>query len=385
MRPLDFLSHEFRDNPWPVYGELRERCPVGWFQQIGMVCVSGHAGVRDVLTSADCTVEYPFRVSEQVFGRTLLDMDGPEHRRLRGLLSPLFSRENVQRLGVHLVDEVVSEVLDGLQGAATFDFMAEVAEVVPLRVICRFLQIPAGEVELVGERLAYLLHHLDGSRGDFERASATRRALEAQLVRAMESAVPHPAYRSAASLKDVLTPDELLRVMMLLLAAGVETSVCAFGNTMCALFHHPTWLTLARSDEAALDAVVAEALRWEPPQHDTVRFVRDDRELDGVLVRAGQPIKVLLASANRDPESWEAADDFRPERPSGPSMTFGFGNHMCLGRSFAVLELTAALRALLARTRSLEPVSAAELRPVGNTFRRPPVLRVKAEWREATP
>lgn len=385
MRPLDFLSHEFRDDPWPVYSELRERCPVGWFQQIGMVCVSGHADVRDVLTSAECTVEYPFRVSEQVFGRTLLDMDGPEHRRLRGLLSPLFARENVQRLGVHLVEPVVDEVLAGLHGKNTFDFMTEVAEVVPLQVICRFLQIPADEVELVGERLAYLLHHLDGSRGDFERASATRRALESQLTRAMESAVPHPAYRSAASLKDVLDPAELQSVMMLLLAAGVETSVCAFGNTLCALFRHPAWLSLARSDAAALNAVVLEALRWEPPQHDTVRFARDDSEFHGVAVRAGQPIKVLLASANRDPESWEAAGDFKPERPPGTSMTFGFGNHMCLGRAFAVLELTAVLRALLARTRSIEPLSFAELHPVGNTFRRPPALRVKADWAEVNP
>lgn len=382
MRPLDFLSAGFALNPWPSYSKLRSESPVWWSKNIGMVCVSSHQAIRHALTNAAYTVAYPFRVSEQVFGRTLLDMDGPEHRALRRAVSTLFSSENVDQVVAHVVEPIVEETLFRLHGKPVFDFMKDVAEVVPLRVIARYLQIPEGELQPIDEELAYLLHHLDGSQGDFELASRTRRSLEVRLERALSEAPSVSEYRTVKSLESELDAGTLLRVMMLLLAAGVETSVCALGNTLWALLRHPDWIDAARNDPAVLDQVVCEALRWEPPQHDTVRFAREDCAFQHCTVRRGQPLKVILASANRDKSLWVNADEFIPSREQRESMSFGFGSHMCLGRRFATLELTKVIGTLLRETRFLELDTSTEVGPRGHTFRRPKVLPIRAQWRE---
>lgn len=83
MRSIAFLSPDFLANPWPRYAHFREEQPVWWSDEIRMFCVFRHRDIRACLTSPDYTVEYPFRVSRQVFGETLLDLDGPRHQRLR--------------------------------------------------------------------------------------------------------------------------------------------------------------------------------------------------------------------------------------------------------------------------------------------------------------
>lgn len=380
MRPLDSHFPDFRVDPWPMYRWHRLEGPVWFADQIGMVCVFSYDAVKHVLGAPDFTVEYPFRISQQVFGRTLLDMDGSDHRRLRRIVTPLFARENVENIRAAIIKPVVERVMHGLRRRTSFDFMSEIAEVVPVEVITRFLGIDAAETALVKERLDVLLHHLDGSRGDFGSVSQVRRDLERQLIAALERADRSTPYKSVIHLTDELTREESLRLMMLLLAGGVETSVCALGLTLHSILTHPEVHAEVSAHPDSIGGAVDEALRWQPPQHDTVRFALQDCVLEGLSVRRGQPLKVILASANRDESYWSDAEAFCPRRAQRSPMTFGSGPHTCLGRLFATTELTAVLSSLFRATSSIVgPVAPA--RPEGATFRRPSTLPLDVTWR----
>jgi cytochrome P450 len=348
-----------------------------------MLCTFGYAETKHVLTTGDYTVQYPFRISEQVFGRTLLDMDGDEHGRLRAPAMRMFTRANVARMIEAVVEPVTASLLTVLAGREEIDFMADVADVLPAQVICRLLGVAATRVAAVRHALDCLLRHLDGSQGDFEQVAATRVALDRQLQEAMEGWDGTPETASLVPLARALPDPEGRRMMMLMLAAGVETSVCGLGNTLSTLLRHPGWLAEARRTPEKMAAIATEALRWEPPQHDTVRFARADGVLGGVPVRAGQPIKVVLASANRDERTFADAERFLPGRESLPLMSFGYGPHMCIGRTLAVMEIEHVFRRLLGATSSIEPVPGVDLRPVGNTFRRPPRLPIRVRWARA--
>jgi cytochrome P450 len=381
VRSLSYLAADFTADPWPTYRRLRLESPVWWADDIQMVCTFGYEETRQVLTGADFTVEYPFRISEQVFGRTLLDLDGPEHRRLRNLVTPLFTRSNVERIVTAVVAPAVDELVSRVRGREQFDFMAEFAEQLPVMVACSFVGLARERFAESGQLLGCLLRHLDGSRGDFEQIATLRRRLEAELDQARQRPREAGAFESIQDLNLALTPEESLRMMMLMLAAGVETSVCALGNALSALLRHPTMLRGAFDGRLSLSAVIAEAFRWEPPQHDTVRFARMDTCVAGVPVRQGQAIKAILASGNRDERVYSEPDEFRPGRTGPPALSFGYGAHMCLGRRLAALEVEHLLAVLFAELTALELETQCDPRAKGHTFRRPSSLVLNAHWK----
>jgi cytochrome P450 len=380
VRSIAFLRPDFGIDPWPTYAECRRDRHVWFAEDIGMVCIFGYEEVRHVLTNPDYTVEYPFRVSEHVFGKTLLDMDGDDHRRLRGLLAPVFSRANVASLVTYAVGEATTQLLSDLRRESRFDFVRRIAVPLPALVTGRFLGIPPERMPEIAERLDYLLRHLDGSSGDFERARADRLALEREMDLVLASARPEAPYLRVPDVAASAGARDGRGLLMLMLAAGVETSVCALANMMSALLRHPQWIGASR-DARVRASVVREVLRWEPPQHDTVRFARVHARLGDVDIRAGQALKVILASANRDERAFHEPDSFRPGRAEAPLMSFGHGNHTCLGRALVAAEMEHVLGELVESTEAIEADGDCELRPVGGTFRRPAALPLLVRWR----
>src|SRR5690606_34807602 len=125
----------------------------------------------------------------------------------------------------------------------------------------------------------------------------------------------------------------------LLLAAGVETSVCSLSNVLYCLLTHDEWLLESRGNPQVLHDVIRESLRWEPPQHDTVRFTRESTTLGGVPIEKGRALEVILASANRDEERFERPEEFMPHRAEKALLSFGQGPHGCRGRLLATRQL----------------------------------------------
>ncbi len=161
---------------------------------------------------------------------------------------------------------------------------------------------------------------------------------------------------------DRLSRRELVATVVLLLNAGHEASVNAFGNGVASLLAEPAQLTavlaaLGGDDEArALELLVEEMLRHDSPLHLFERTATRDVELQGVTVRRGQKVAALLGAANRDPAVFEGPDCFRADRDPNPHLAFGLGLHFCLGAPLARMELQISVRALLARFGALEVV-----------------------------
>lgn len=377
MRHVDFLSPELGDELWRVFARYRREQPVLWVPSVRMFCVFRHADIKTCLTGPDFTVDYPFRVSRQVFGPTLLDFDGPRHTRLRRSLGSLLvgRPDNVPFVGP--VDRCVADVLDRLAGLAEFDFVTAVARKLPASVTAAFLGIPPEEQDWVFSHLRYLLEHLDGSSKDFAVATELRHevcALARRLLRDADPAGHTVIGRLGAFVRaGELDMEEAVGMVLLVLAAGVETSTGLLANTMVALCRFPQWAPRGRADDAALGRIVREVIRWQPPQMDTVRFARTDTRLGGVPVGAGQPLKLLLGSGNRDESVFADPESFRPDRGERASLSFGHGPHSCLGMHMAIEVATRFFAAFLRRF-----PDAAVAGPVpgigGWTFRQPATL-----------
>jgi len=353
MRHVDFLSPELGDELWRVFARCRREQPVLWVPSVRMFCVFRHADIKTSLTSPDFTVDYPFRVSRQVFGPTLLDFDGPRHTRLRRRLGSLLVGRDENLPFVGPVDRCVADALDRLAGLVDFDFVPTVARALPESVTAAFLGIPDGERDWVFGHLRYLLEHLDGSSKDFAVATELRRevcALARRLLRDPDQEGQTVISRLGAFVRaGELDVEDAVGMVLLVLAAGVETSTGVLANTMVTLSRFPEWCARGRADDAVLGGVVREAIRWQPPQMDTVRFARTDTRLAGVPVAAGRPLKLLLGSGNRDETVFTDPESFRPDREERASLSFGHGPHSCLGMHLAVDVATRFFAAFLRR------------------------------------
>lgn len=352
-----------------------------WSEHLRMFCVFSYAAVVEVLRSDQFTVVFPFRVSRQAFGETLLDIDGEAHRRQRQAMLPLLQARRVDSLLGGLVAKHADRALARFNGRGPHEFMTLFASDVPVRTICETIGIPDADVARIFELVAYLTHHLDGSAGRAEQVTVYRRELHAYL-----NAMPQlggPLARAAVdAMADRVSDDELLRMVVLLLAAGMETSICSLGNTLVCLLGQPALWDAAHADPSLIAAIVRESLRFEPPQHDTVRFARTDVEIAGVRIRRGQAVKLMLASANRDDAVFADPDRFDPLRTDhARTLSFSSGGHACIGKAFATRQLELALARLVATFASVTPAGGTQPRIRGYTFRRPAELMIEVTRR----
>jgi cytochrome P450 len=377
MRRIDFLASP--DKIWPSFARYRRTQPVLWAEPVQMYCVFRYADIKTCLTSPDFTVEYPFRVSRQVFGLTLLDLDGPVQNRLRRHLAQLLlgRADNVPFAGT--VAECVQEAVDALSTEFEFEFVERIGRELPAAVTAEFLGIPPHERAWVFGHLRYLLEHLDGSVRDFEVAGVLRKEIVALVRGLIEGGGVPPGsllhQLHAMVTTNALAADEAVGLVLLVLAAGVETSTGMLSNTMATFARFPQWIPAAAADEEVLARFVREVVRWEPPQMSTVRFARRDTYLGETAVPAGSTLNLLLGSGNRDESVFVNGDDFDPDRPQRSSLSFGHGPHSCLGTHLALNVATTFFAAFLRqypKARVPVPVPPIE----GGTFRRPAALRV---------
>ena len=152
---------------------------------------------------------------------------------------------------------------------------------------------------------------------------------------------------------DRLCHEELLSTMLLILVAGNETTRNLIGNGMLALLRHPHQLQRVREEPDLLDPAIDELLRYDSPVQLDGRVVREDLEMGGKRLRAGQKVIALLGAANRDPAAFENPDALDIGRQERSHLSFGRGIHYCLGASLAVLEARIAFRGLLDRFASI--------------------------------
>jgi len=374
-----------RANPYASYEKLRARGPLtstrlgNWATTSHRICDAVLRDRRFGVTTDDDTPPGP-----DEFDLSFLEMNPPDHTRLRRLASPAFSPKSVAGYADR-IERVVGELLDRAAAAGEFDLVSAFASPLPIAVITELLGIPDTASADFARYGAVIGSALDGISS--LRHAAQLKAADTEVNQLFEDLFrlrrrePRDDIVShlVAAEGDQVKPREMLPLCGLLLVAGFETTVNLIGNGVLALLSHPEqWRALCDDPATMAPKAVEEILRYDSPVQLTSRTALEPVELAGHEVRKGQLILTLLGAANRDPEVYDrpAVFDITREHPA-PHLAFSSGIHYCLGQPLARLEATIAFRVLAERMPALRQAGRVKRRNA-TTIRGPLRLPVAA-------
>jgi cytochrome P450 len=300
------------------------------------------------------------RPTDDVGDLSFLDMNPPDHTRLRRLALPSLHPRTIAGYRDR-IERIVGDLADRAIAAGRFDLVSTFAAPLPIAVIADLLGIPDADSAAFAHDGAVIGSALDGIQSlrhaaQLQRSDARLQALFKNLI-ALRRTEPTDdiVSRLVAAEGDQITADEMVPMCVLLLIAGFETTVNAIGNGVLALLDNPDqWAALCADPETMAPKVVEEVLRFDPPVQRTGRFALEPVELEGTPVRQGQYVVTLIGATGRDPEAYDRPNTFDITRDPGPNhLAFSSGIHYCVGQPLARLELTVAFQTLAQRLPAL--------------------------------
>ncbi|CAL9436277.1 Cytochrome P450 107B1 [Streptomyces sp. enrichment culture] len=287
----------------------------------------------------------------------LLNIDPPDHTRLRRLVSKAFTPRRVAAFEPR-VRELADRLIDGFAARGSADLIHEFAFPLPIHAICDMLGVPAEDQDDFRDWAGMMLRHGGGPRGGVGRAVKRMRAYLADLIHRKRGDLGDDLISGLIRASDHgehLTENEAAAMAFILLFAGFETTVNLIGNGTYALLRHPGQRRTfqeasAAGDTGLLQTAVEELLRYDGPvELATWRFATEPMEIGGQRIATGDPVLVVLAAADRDPSRFADPDTLDLTRGDNPHLGYGHGIHYCLGAPLARLEGRIALTALLGR------------------------------------
>ncbi|WP_405448708.1 cytochrome P450 [Streptomyces achromogenes] len=376
----------FVADPYPAYAELRARGRVIRYEPSDQWLVPHHADVSALLRDRRLGRTYLHRFTHEEFGRTppppehepfhtlndhgMLDLEPPDHTRIRRLVAKAFTPRTVERLAPY-VHRLAGELVATLVGNGGGDLLTDVAEPLPVAVIAELLGIPEADRPLLRPWSADIcgMYELNPSeetaaravRASVEFSGYLRELIAARRAEPGEDLVS--ALIAAHDEGDRLTGQELVSTVVLLLNAAHEATVNATVNGWYALFRHPGQLAALRADHSLVPSAIEELLRYDTPLQLFERWVLDDIEIDGTTIPRGSEVALLFGSANHDPAVFADPGRLDLTRAENPHISFSAGIHYCVGAPLARIELAASLTALLERAPTLALAAEPERRP----------------------
>jgi cytochrome P450/4-hydroxybenzoate polyprenyltransferase len=321
--------------------------------------------LRNVTMSGGAST--PNREALRGFGRDLLEVDPPDHTRLRKLVSTAFTPRMVRRFETR-IGQVAGDILDRARPRGEIELIADYATVVPITIISELLGVPIDDISgfrdfVYSLTVAQLLRQYDSGL----EAAKSRFTRELEAVFAARRQDPRDdlvtALVNAGDDGDRLSPDELIGMVYLLLIGGFVTTVNLIGNGALALLRHPEQLGLWRRDPELADTAVEELLRFDSPlELSSVCYASTDMEWGGRHLPAASPVRVLIPSVNRDETEFAFPDILDITRNPCPHLSFGQGIHHCLGAPLARLEGKIALSLLIERLPNLRLAAANQVK-----------------------
>ena len=379
---IDFNNPTFVADPYEQLKELREFGKPVWHEGMQIFLAARHSDANDVFRNkslgrifTDKKPEFEWETFNWLHSDSILDSEPPKHTRLRSLVAKAFNRNKIEGMRP-AVERITQQLLDVIEekvnSGETFDLIADYAEPLPVKIIADLLGFPESEEHLLRPWSQSIVKMYEVNPSEQYQMEAKKAAAEfAEYVRSLaEHRKKNPGQDLITDLAMVeengekLNSHELVATCVLLLNAGHEASVNAFGNGMVAALERPDQAELLRrNSRAKTDTALEEFMRFDAPLHLFERTATVDTELGGVKIEKGQKIAALIGSANRDSAVFERADEMDLTRDPNPHIGFGAGIHFCLGAPLARLEMSVSLPALWEKYPNMQLA--------GNPVRRP--------------
>lgn len=369
---LDGRDPSFYSDPNRVYAALHAECPTFYWEQQKQWFFTGYDHVNGLLrdrrfgrqilhiaTREELGMPEPAahtRHFDAAEAHSLLELEPPEHTRLRTLVNRAFVSRHVEKMKPE-IEELANRLIDGFEKDGRTELLSTFADIVPVTMIARMIGIP----EEMGPQLLKWSHDYVGmymfkrSRADEDAADRSAREF-ADYVRSMiaerranprDDLLTHMIHTEHKG--QFLTEDELISTTIVLLNAGHEATVHQIGNSVRIILESGLSTSEMFRDEAATERTVEETLRICAPVHIFQRYCLESAEIDEVRFERGDKVSMILAAANLDPAKFQDPLTFRPERNEAPNLSFGAGIHFCIGAPLARLELNIVLPLLFRR------------------------------------
>ncbi len=370
----ELFTWEFATDPYPAYAWLREHAPVhrtrlpsgveAWLvtrygdarQALADQRLSKNPAHHDEPAHAKGKTGIPGERKAELMTH-LLNIDPPDHTRLRRLVSKAFTPRTVAQFAPR-VQELTDQLIDAFAAKGEADLIHDFAFPLPIYAICDLLGVPREDQDDFRDWAGMMIRHGGGPRGGVARSVKKMRNYLAELIhKKRENPGDDLISRliEASDHGEHLTENEAAAMAFILLFAGFETTVNLIGNGVYALLRNPEQrerlqASLDAGETGLLETGVEELLRYDGPvEMATWRFATEPLTLGGQDIAAGDPVLVVLAAADRDPERFDGPDTLDLGRRDNQHLGYGHGIHYCLGAPLARLEGQTALATLLRR------------------------------------
>lgn len=305
---------------------------------------------REVLSDTTrFSSDYWTETNERVQGRSLFCMDPPEHTRFRGLLQMGFIPRVIRQWDEEIIKPEVAAAFDAVKGVEKLDLVPDVNLRFPYKIICRILGFPTTDEAFVSDRITKMTRGVYDIDGALEAVAELRDYIYPHLE--SRRANPKDDFLSALIAAETdgsrLSDDEIVRFILHVYPAGMETTFRGVSNLVHLLLQNPEQFAQLKRDRALIPDAIDEMLRYEGPVSMFARLVTEDTELGGVNLKAGSMVYVMHAVANRDPTRWEEPHKFDITRSKLGNLGFGYGPHVCIGMHLARRESEVYIEHLL--------------------------------------
>ncbi|QFY59817.1 cytochrome P450 [Rhizobium grahamii] len=374
---LDASNPEFYNNPNAAYAALHAHCPTFYWDQQKQWFFTGYDHVNALLRDRRFGRQILHIASREELGLpepdqhvanfdlaerySLLELEPPEHTRLRTLVNRAFVSRHVEKMKPELT-ELATRLIDDFEKKGEVELLSAFADIIPVTMIARMIGIP----EEMGPQLlkwshAYIRMYLFGCTREDEDGADKASKEFSDYVKGMiaerranprDDLLTHMIHTEHKG--QYLTEDELVSTTIVLLNAGHEATVHQIGNSVRVILESDYNPAELFKDEATTERTIEETLRICAPVHIFQRWALEDVEVDGVSFKRGDKVSLILAAANLDPAKFSDPLVFKPARNEAANLSFGAGIHFCIGAPLARLELNVVLPILFERLAGLK-------------------------------
>ena len=360
-----------RRNPYGVLGALQAQDPVHWCAPLDAWLLTRYDDVKQAMAMPALSSDRlrPFYESLKDERRDILSgvmrylnewlvfKAPPEHTRLRRMMGPVISPRLVQGMRPGIA-AIVDDLLGAVPQGQPFDFVNDVAALLPAYVIMDMLGLPRvdfPQIKVWSDGLRTFIGSAKGVPNKYQRARDGADHLSAYLREQIERRRHHPTDDVISHMMVVeddqgrLGEDELVAMCLLLLFGGHETTTSLLGSAVAALLAHPQQWRLLRDQPTLIESAVEEFLRYDGPSHSVARVVSEPLAWGDQQLKPGDRVFAMVGAANRDPRKFERPDVLDITRTPNRHLTFGQGIHFCLGAPLARLEAQICLQTMVQR------------------------------------